>query len=106
MLSTGSALHYIAYRVRKQRQPQQQEQVVDQESREDIKDGDWISTERSVSVTPEFECNIAGEDENLILSAEDSMRSNNFEDDFQRHSISSDEKQMPNVPPWLREAVK
>lgn len=29
-----------------------------------------------------------------------------FGDDFKRLSISSDEKAMPHVPPWLREDYK
>lgn len=66
------------------------------------------SASESPDVTPDFECNIAHQlqDEDLLTGAESNISGSEFEDDFERHSISSDEKEMPNVPPWLRQAVK
>ena len=74
----------------------------------DTKDcaSDSSSTESTDDVTPDFECNIAREEVDLIVSPEITMSVNDFHDDFERQSTSSDEREMPNVPPWLRDAVK
>ena len=74
----------------------------------DTKDyaSDSSSTERTDDVTPDFECNITREEVDLIVSPEVTMSGNDFRDDFERQSTSSDERDMPNVPPWLRDAVK
>ena len=62
---------------------------------------------RTDDVTPDFECNIARvEDEDVMRGAESNMSGSEYGDDFERYSVSSDEQTLPNVPPWLREAVK
>ena len=68
--------------------------------------GDHLSSERTDDVTPEFEFNVARENADLIMAAETPMSGSDLDDDFMRHSTSSDEREIPNVPPWLREAVK
>ena len=45
-------------------------------------------------------------EEELRIGAEADFSGSEFGDDFERHSKSSDEKAMPNVPPWLREECK
>ena len=58
-------------------------------------------------ITPDFECNVAPVDEGELRMGEDAHFSGSeFEDDFERHSLSSDEKTMPNIPPWMREMLK
>lgn len=68
--------------------------------------GDSSLADKTDDVTPDFECNIPREEVDLIMSAETRMSGSDYNDDFERHSTSSDEREMPNVPPWLREAVK
>ena len=95
------------YRERKQKELQEQQESADQKkSRDDITGSDSSSARRTDDVTPEFECNIAREDADLLISGETTISGNDLEDDFQRHSTSSDEREMPNVPPWLRDAVR
>ena len=68
---------------------------------------DSSSAARTDDVTPDFECNIARvEDEDLMRGAQSNMSGSEYGDDFERYSVSSDEQTLPNVPPWLREAVK
>ena len=76
------------------------------EPRDDTSGSDISSPERSDDVTPDFECNVAREDADIILPKETTISGSDLDDDFMRHSTSSDEREMPNVPPWLREAVK
>ena len=66
---------------------------------------DTSSSETTDDVTSEFECNLAREAANLI-SAETHMGGSELDDDFQRHLTSRDEREMLNVSPWLREAVR
>ena len=68
---------------------------------------DSSSAAMTDEITPDFECNIARvEDEDLTRGAELNMSGSEYGDDFERYSVSSDEQTLPNVPPWLREAVK
>ena len=76
------------------------------EPRDDTSASDISSSERTDDVTPEFECNVAREDAVPIMPAETTVSGSDLDDDFERKSTSSDERQLPNVPPWLREAVK
>ena len=76
------------------------------EPRDDTSASDISSPERSDDITPDFKCNVALKTAVLILPTELTMSSSVLDDDFERHSTSSDERVMPNIPPWLREAVK
>ena len=76
------------------------------EPRDTTSASDISSSERTDDVTLDFECNVSSEDADLIMPAETTMSGSHFGDDFERKSTSSDEGQLPNVPPWLREAVK
>ncbi|KAJ7384547.1 hypothetical protein OS493_021178 [Desmophyllum pertusum] len=77
------------------------------EPRDETSASDSSSAARTNEITPDFECNIARvEDGDLLTGAESNLSGSEYEDDFVRHSISSDEKAMPDVPPWLRAAVK
>ena len=76
-----------------------------QKPREDSLASDTSSPERTDNVTPEFECNIERVDVDL-MSAASPMDGSDLDGDFERRSTSSDERDMANVPPWLREAVK
>ena len=97
----------FSHRERKQKELREQQQSADQKkSRDDIIGNDSSAAHRTDDVTPEFECNIAREDSDLLISAENTISGNDFEDDFQRHSTSSEEREMSNVPPLLRDAVK
>ena len=79
----------------------------EKEPRNETSASDSSSVARTDEITPEFECNIAHvEDEDLIREAESNMSGSEYGDDFERFSVSSDEQTLPNVPPWLREAVK
>lgn len=75
------------------------------EPRNETSASDSSSAARTDDVTPE--CNIVRvEDEGLMRGAESNMSGSDYGDDFERYSVSSDEQTLPNVPPWLREAVK
>ena len=77
------------------------------EPRNETSASDSSSAARTGDFTPDFECNIARvEDEDLMRGAESNMSRSEYGDDFERYSVSSDEQTLPNVPPWLREAVK
>ena len=77
------------------------------EPRNETSASDSSSATRTDDVTPDFECNIARvEDEDLMRGAQSNMSGSEYGDDFERYSFSSDEQTLPNVPPWLREAVK
>ncbi|PFX32570.1 hypothetical protein AWC38_SpisGene2605 [Stylophora pistillata] len=61
----------------------------------------------AAEVTPDFECNAAPvHEEELRIGTEADFSGSEFGDDFERLSKSSDEKAMPNVPPWLRDDYK
>ncbi|KAL9986338.1 hypothetical protein ACROYT_G000475 [Oculina patagonica] len=79
----------------------------EKEPRNETSASDSSSAARTDEVTPDFECNVeCVEDGDLLTGAGSNISGSEFEDDFERHSISSDEQAMPNVPPWLRGAVK
>ncbi|XP_027060116.1 centromere-associated protein E-like [Pocillopora damicornis] len=79
----------------------------EKEPREESSAGEVSSSARTEDVTPDFECNVAPVlEEELRIGAEADFSGSEFGDDFERHSKSSDEKAMPNVPPWLREECK
>jgi len=76
-----------------------------QKPREVSSASDTSSPERTDDVTPEFECNIERVDVDL-MSAESPMDGSDLDGDFERRSTSSDERELTNAPPWLREADK
>ena len=77
------------------------------EPRNETSASDSSSAARTDDVTPDFECNIVRvKDEDLMRGAESNMSGSEYGDDFERYSVSSDEQTLPNVPPWLRDAVK
>ncbi|CAH3038755.1 unnamed protein product [Pocillopora meandrina] len=79
----------------------------EKEPREESSASEVSSSARTEDVTPDFECNVAPVlEEELRIGAEADFSGSEFGDDFERHSKSSDEKAMPNVPPWLREECK
>ncbi|XP_066014942.1 DNA ligase 1-like [Pocillopora verrucosa] len=66
-----------------------------------------VSSAAREEVTPDFECNVVPVyEEELRIRTEADFSGSEFGDDFKRLSISSDEKAMPHVPPWLREDYK
>ena len=79
----------------------------EKEPRNETSASDSSSAARTDEITPDFECNIPRvEDEDLMRGAESNMSGSEYGDDFERYSVSSDEQTLPNVPPWLREAVE
>ena len=79
----------------------------EKEPREESSASEVSSSARTEDVTPDFECNVSPVlEEELRIGAEADFSGSEFGDDFERHSKSSDEKAMPNVPPWLREECK
>ena len=75
------------------------------EPRDDNSVSDHSSPDRTNDVTPEFESNLAHEHADLVMAAETTMSGHDFDDDFERHSTLSEEREMPNVPPRLKQAV-
>ena len=76
------------------------------EPRDDTSESDISSSAKTDVVTSNFECNVSLEDQDVILPAETTMSGSDLDGDLKCHSTSNDEREMPNVPPWLREAVK
>ena len=72
---------------------------------EDSSASDTSSPERTDDVTPEFECKVERVDVDL-MSAESPMDGSDLDGDFERRTTSSDERELANVLPWLREAAK
>ena len=67
---------------------------------------DHSSLERTDDVTPGFKFKVACDDADVIMAAETTMSGSDLDDDFVRHSTSSDEQKMQNVPPGLKETLR
>ena len=93
-------------REKKLKEQEQQEMANEKnQTRSDSSASDTSSPAKTDDVTPEFQCNVERVDVNLT-SAESPMDGSDLEGDFERRSTSSDERELANVPPGLREAVK
>ena len=66
---------------------------------------DTSSTGSTDDVTSDFECSVACED-GVLTPAETTMSGSDVDDEFQRQPTSSDERELLNAPPMLKEAVK
>ena len=75
------------------------------EPRDDNQANDISPSKTIDDVMPQLDCDFACENANL-MSAETTMSTSDVDDDFQRHSISSPEQQLPTVQPWSNETAK
>lgn len=79
----------------------------EKEPREESSASEVSPAARTEDVTPDFKFNVAPvHEEELCMGAEANFSGNEFGDNFERHSKSSDEKTMPNAPSWLREEYR
>ncbi|PFX29083.1 hypothetical protein AWC38_SpisGene6134 [Stylophora pistillata] len=79
----------------------------EKEPREESSASEVSPAARTEDVTPDFKFNVTPvHEEELCMGAEANFSGNDFGDNFERHSKSSDEKTMPNAPPWLREEYR
>ena len=104
--SNGVPLRFVCRE--KEQKDQEQQEIADEkdQTRPDFSASDTSAPAQTDDVTPEFQCNIERVDKDLMSPAESPMDGSDLDGDFERRTTSSDERELANVPPWLREAVK
>ena len=75
------------------------------ESRDDNLVSDFSIPEKTDDVMPQLNGDFACKHTNL-MSAETTMNTSDVDEDFQSHSTSSSEQQIPNVQPWSNDTAR